>query len=74
VGHPLPEGRVPLRHVRGFRVSEATVCRTLKRLSHSRKKDQGATQRDEFFRLLWRIELGRIDAERLVFLNAWCEL
>jgi hypothetical protein len=39
VGHPLPEGRVPPCHVRGFGESEATICRTLRRLSHSRKKD-----------------------------------
>jgi len=28
----------------GIRVSEATVCRTLRRLSHSRKKDQGGSR------------------------------
>jgi hypothetical protein len=53
----------------GVRVSEATVCRTLRRLSHSRKKDQRAPERDEYLRSLWREELGLIDAERLVFVD-----
>ena len=37
----------------GVRVSEATICRAIKRLSHSRKKDpKEAAERDEFLRVL----------------------
>jgi transposase len=32
--------------VAGVRVSEATVCRTIKRLSHSRKKDLPGQQKE----------------------------
>ena len=50
-------------------MSEATICRTLRRLSQSKKRSTGARERDEFLRLLWRMELGRIDPERLVFVD-----
>ena len=59
-----------LAAVAGVSVSEATVCRAIKRLSHSRKKDpEDQPERDEFLRLLWRNEIGRIDPERLVFVD-----
>jgi len=55
--------------VAGVSVSEATVCRALRGLSSSRKKiGRAAAQREEFLRSLWRMELGRIDPGRLVFL------
>ena len=51
-------------------MSEATVCRTVRRLHRSRKKRSGgAAERDEFLRSLWRIEVGHIDPERLVFVD-----
>ena len=70
MGHPLSEGRVPFRRVRGegersHRLSYATTP-----LARSKKRSKGALERDEFFRSVWRIkELGRIDAERLVFVD-----
>jgi len=53
----------------GVSVSEATICRTLRRLSQSKKRSTGARERDEFLRTLWRMELGRIDPERLIFVD-----
>ena len=69
MGHPLPEGRVPFRHVwgegeRGYGLPDAQTP-----LAQSKKRTKGAEERDEFLRSLWRIELGRIDAERLVFVD-----
>ena len=40
VCYPLSEGPVPpVGRLCGVRVSEATICRAIKRLSHRRKKD-----------------------------------
>ena len=50
-------------------MSEATVCRAIKRLSHSEKRSRGAAERDEFLRLLWRMETGCVDPGRLVFVD-----
>src|SRR5215207_3428545 len=65
--YPLSEGRVPVRPL-GLSVSEATVCREVGRLSHSRKRSRAA-ERDEFLRLIWRTEMGRVDPGHLVFLR-----
>jgi transposase len=56
----------------GVSVSEATICRTLRPLSHSRKRSLGARERDEFLRLLWHEEVGRLDPCGLVFLTTRC--
>src|ERR687885_505109 len=53
--------------VSGVRVSEATVCRAVRRVRRSRKRSQGAAERDEFLRALWRMEVERIDPGRLVY-------
>jgi transposase len=53
----------------GVKVSEATICRAVKRLSHSRKRSREAAERDEFLRLLWRMEIGCVDPRRLVFVD-----
>jgi transposase len=55
--------------VSGVRVSEATLCRAVGRLRRSRKRSRGAAERDEFLRLLWRAEVGRVDPGQLVFLK-----
>src|SRR3712207_4210049 len=34
-----------------------------------KKRSRGAAERDEFLRSLWRMEVGRIDPERLVFVD-----
>src|SRR5215203_5813597 len=69
MGHPRPEGRVPLRRVRseGERSHRLSYARAP--LAQSKKRTKGAKERDEFLRSLWREELGRIDAERLVFVD-----
>ena len=41
--------------ISGVRVSEATVCQAGRRLRRSRKKARGASERDEFLRVLWRM-------------------
>ncbi len=56
--------------VSGVNVSEATICRAIKRLGHSRKKrSAGASERDEWLRLLWRSTVGTLDGRRLVFVD-----
>src|SRR5215213_550953 len=69
MGHPLSEGRVPIRGVRseGERSHHLSYARAP--LAQSKKRTKGAKERDEFLRSLWREELGRIDAERLVFVD-----
>jgi transposase len=49
-------------------VSEATVCRVIKRLGHSRKK-VGRSEMDEWLRLVWRSTFGKLDGSRLVFVD-----
>ena len=54
----------------GAKVSEATICRVIKRLGHSRKKrSAGASERDEWLRLVWRSMVGKFDGRRLVFVD-----
>ena len=54
----------------GVKVSEATVCRAVGRLSRSRKKIQrGSGTRRVFLRLIWRMEMGDLDSWRLVFVD-----
>ena len=52
-------------------MSQARICRAVKRLSHSRTTDpeEQAAERDEFLRLLWGVEIGRVDPGRLVFVD-----
>jgi transposase len=54
--------------VSGARVSDGLPNATT-HLAHPKKRCRGAAQRDEFLRSLWRMELGRIDAERLLFVG-----
>jgi len=55
----------------GLSVSEATIDLSDAQapLAQPKKRSKGATERDEFLRLLWPEELGHIDAERLVFVD-----
>src|SRR5215216_2949154 len=54
----------------GAKVSEATICRSIKRLGLSRKKRSvGASEQDEWLRLVWRSTIGKLDAGRLVFVD-----
>ena len=51
-------------------MSEATVCRVIKRLGHSRKKrSAGASERDEWLRLVWCSTFGKLDGRRLLFVD-----
>ena len=68
-GPPTPRGPSSFRHVwgegeRGYGLPDAQTP-----LAEPKKRTKGAEERDEFLRSLWRIELGRIDAERLVFVD-----
>jgi hypothetical protein len=38
-------------------------------LAQPKKRSKGATERDEFLRVLWRTEVGRVDPKRLVFVD-----
>lgn len=38
-------------------------------LTQSKKRSRGAAERDEFLRLLWRMEIGCVDPARLVFVD-----
>ena len=38
-------------------------------LSQPKKRTKGAKEREEFLRLLWRMELGCVDPECLVFVD-----
>src|SRR3712207_4804444 len=69
VGHPLPEGRVPVRRLggEGERSDGLPSCR--KSPQEPKKRSTGAAERDEFLRSLWRMEVGRIDPGRLVFVD-----
>ena len=69
MGHPLSEGRVPGRRGggEGERIDDLPDSKTP--LMESKKRSRGAAERDEFLRLLWRMEIGSIDPERLVFVD-----
>jgi transposase len=56
---------------RGVEVSEATICRAIKKhLSHTRKKrSTGAIERDEWLRVVWRSVVGGLDSRNLVFVD-----
>jgi hypothetical protein len=69
-GLPTPRGPSSFLLCGGVSVSEATVCRTLRRLfAQPKKRSKGAVERDEFLRSLWRMEVGRIDPSGLVFVD-----
>jgi|SRR5215218_439967 len=55
----------------GVEVSEATVCRAIKRrLGNSRKKrSTGASERDEWLKLMWQAMIAALDSKRLVFVD-----
>jgi hypothetical protein len=54
----------------GVEVSEATICRAIKkRLSHSQKRSTEATDRDEWLRVAWRSAVSGLDGKRLVFVD-----
>jgi transposase len=54
----------------GVEVSETTICRAIKkRLSHSEKRSTGATERDEWLRVVWRSVVSGLNGKRLVFID-----
>src|SRR5215211_5002139 len=69
VGHPLPEGRVPFRRLGSFGERSDGLPDATTSLTKSKKRTKGAAERDGFLRVLWRLEVGRIDPERLVFVD-----
>ncbi len=69
MGYPQPGEREFLFGVCEVKVSEATVCRLIKRLGPNRKKLAGASERDDRPRLVWRSTISVPDAKRLVFVD-----
>ena len=69
LGHPLPEGRVPLRRLRGLGERGYRLPNAWASLAQPKKRTTGARERDEFLKLLWRKELGRVDPSGLVFVD-----
>jgi hypothetical protein len=54
----------------GVEVSEATICRAIKRrLGNSRKNSTAASERDEWLRLVWRWSLATLEYGRLVLVD-----
>jgi hypothetical protein len=72
VGYSLPEGGVLLFAVCGGEGERSDGFlpggRTPPQRSR-KKRSKGAAERDEFLRVLWRMELSRIDPGRLVFVD-----
>jgi hypothetical protein len=54
----------------GVEVSEATICRQPSDASLTAEKSStAASERDEWLRLVWRFVVGKLDHERLVFVD-----
>lgn len=58
-----------LKESRGVVLSEATMCRVLKRLGVTRKKTLSAIEQDAEARLRWLAEVLGLGANRLVFVD-----
>jgi hypothetical protein len=69
LGYLLSEGRIPFRRVRalGERGDDLPHAQAL--LAQPKERSLGARERDEFLRLLWHEEVGRLDPCGLVFLR-----
>ncbi|HZA46622.1 MAG TPA: hypothetical protein VE568_15185, partial [Rubrobacter sp.] len=61
MGHPLPKSRVPVRGVGGEGERSDGLPRSRTPAQEPKKRSKWAAERDEFLRLLWRMEVGRID-------------
>src|SRR3712207_1503887 len=69
VGYPRSEDRVPLRPHGGFGERGDGLSRGRTPAQEPKKRSRGAAERDESLRVLWRMEVGRIDPGRLVFVD-----
>src|SRR5215204_6176151 len=69
MGDPHSESRDPLRRLRGIGERGDYLPHAQAFVAQPKKRTKGAKERDEFLRRVWREELGRIDAERLVFVD-----
>ena len=59
MGHPLPKSRVPARGVGGGeRERSDGLPRGRTPAQEPKKRSEWAAERDEFLRLLWRMEVG----------------
>jgi transposase len=69
VGYSLPEGGVPICSVGGEGERSDGLPGGRTPSQEPKKRSKGAAERDEFLRVLWRMELSRIDPGRLVFVD-----
>ena len=69
MGYPLPEGRVLVRCVGGEGERSDGLSGGRAPPQQPKKRSTGAAERDEFLRVLWRMEVGQINPERLVFVD-----
>src|SRR5918995_3945653 len=69
VGYSLPKSRVPVCGLRGFGERSERLSGGGASAQEPKKRSTGAAERDEFLRTLWRMEVGSIDPERLVFVD-----
>ena len=69
MGYSLTEGRVPVCGGGGFGERSDGLPDGRATAQEPKKRSRGAAERDEFLRLLWRMEVGRIDPGRLAFVD-----
>ena len=69
MGHPLSEGTVPIGRLRSEAERGNNLPSDKASVAQPKKRSKGAAERDEFLRLLWRMQMGFVDPGRLVFVD-----